>query len=301
MLVTVAAGLTVRALVPASGWSPGAGGEPGPPALAFWAIFIAIAEALWKGVEVAGKVALAILQYSVQVLWRVAVLIAKFAREVGQLAWKGLRQAWQLLRLTYSHVLKPAWKFVWKWVDKTERWLSRTFGPLVKRLRWLRDRVLKFYATFVRPILDIIDVSRRALRVLASLGVDWARTLDRKLAELEARIERPFRLVLAKLNEVINIVNRVVTADGLFQRLAYVRSLQRDYVYAWNTLKNAFDHPLTADDKQAIRDKHEPPKFSDVLSEVGQYLDSGDGPRASLLEELRLQMLNAAPFGQRRN
>jgi hypothetical protein len=285
VLVSVGAALALRQV---ESYFPLVSGRPlddGRPALAFWVFLVAVAEVVWKGAEVAAKIALHILQYSVHLLWRFATLIAKGVGQLGTYAWKGLRQAWQLLRLTYSHVLKPAWKFVWKWVDKTERWLSRTFGPLVKRLRWLRDWVLKFYATYVRPILDMIDVTRRALRVLASLGVEWARALDRQLAELEARIERPFRLVLAKLNEVINIVNRVVTADGLFQRLAYIRTLERDMRFVKNELANAFHRPATAQELERATAKDKELTPAQHISEARAVARRRDNPYASRIDE----------------
>ena len=65
------------------------------------------------------------------------------------------------------------------------------------------------------------------MRILSSLGVAWARKLDAQLGAIEDKIERPFRYVLAKVNEIVNLVNRVITADGLFQRAALIRSLGR--------------------------------------------------------------------------
>lgn len=268
----------------------GAGAHDAPPSVAFWAFLIVLAEVVWKGVEVAGKVALHVLQYSVHLLWRFATLIARGVGQLGQYAWVGLRKAWHLLRLTYDKVLKPAWKVVWKWVDKTERWLQRTFGPLMKWLRRLRTWVLDFYKDYIRPILDIIDVSRRALRVLSSLGVEWAKRLDAKLAEIQAAIDRPFRLLVAKINEVINVVNRVVTADGLFQRLAHVRSIERDIAQIVNTWHNSQSEPLTDAQRKAAlaRDKHK--TGAQVIEETRRYLRTGEGPRAASIDEWSAQL-----------
>jgi len=228
VLVAVCLAAAARSVAPAFVPHHGAGGHDTAPHLAIWFWVVLVAEAIWKGVEVAGKVALAILQYSVRILWHVATLLGKGAMELAHYAWVGLRQAWHLLRLTYSHVLKPAWKFVWKWIDKTEAWLKRTFEPLVKWLRkaqgWIRD----FYRDYLRPVLDVIDISRRALHVLDSLGVGWARTLDAKLGEISDLIQRRYLQVVGELNKVVNIVNRVITADGLFQKLAHVRTIERD-------------------------------------------------------------------------
>jgi len=286
VLAAAIAAALVASWPPASGASPGAGDPSAPPALAFWGIFLIIVEALWKGVEVAGKVALAILQYSVQLLWRGVVLLAKAARDLGQFAWKGLRQAWGLLRATYDHVLKPAWKFVWKWVDKTERWLQRTFGPLVKFLRRVRKWVLDFYQDYIRPILDIIDIGRRTLRILASFGLEWARRLDRTLGEIQDAIDRPFRALLAKINEVINLVNRVVTADGLFQKLAHVRSIERDIREVSRAFANWRSHPLTDADYQRIRERAKERSVEQVKRDVHDVLVNDSGRYANTATEM---------------
>jgi hypothetical protein len=82
-------------------------------------------------------------------------------------------------------------------------------------------------------------------RILSSLGLGWARKLDAYLGQLEDKIQRPFQFLLAKINEVINVVNRIVTLDGLIQRVALIRSLARDYKFAgniwWNTMHRAAD------------------------------------------------------------
>jgi PAS domain-containing protein len=248
-----------------------------------------LVEALWTGVEVAGRVALAILQYSVTIAWRAINLLGKGAAELAGYAWKGFRVAWDLLRATYEHVLKPAWQFFFRWVDKVERWLERTFGPLMRWLRRLRDWVLKFYATYIRPILDIIDISRRALRVLASLGLDWARTLDQKLADLEEKIEKPFRALVAKINDVINVVNRIMTADGLFQRLTYIRTLQRDWNLAWKTLVAGYTKPVTDTQRAETAAKTAAKSQQQVTSDVRAYMRDGSGPDAGLFSEMAAQ------------
>src|SRR6266498_3690984 len=193
VLTSAVFALLLRELVPPPLTSGGGGTIDAPPAVAFWFVFILIAEAIWKGVEVAGKITLVFLQYSVTILWKFARLIAEGAFTVGKFAWKGLKVGWGLMRDTYTHVLKPAVKFLWKWVDKTERWFERTFGPLMKWLRRLRTWVLDFYKNYIRPFLDIIDVTRRALRVLGSLGLDWALARDYKQAwnELAWGYHRP--------------------------------------------------------------------------------------------------------------
>lgn len=294
LVVAASCAVLMRVCAPTDPASGPLGAPHAPPSLAWFTWLITLVEALWTGVEVAGRVTLAILQYSVTIAWRAITLLGKGAVELAGYAWQGLRQGWALFRATYEHVLKPAWKFFWTWVDKTERWLERTFAPVLRWLRRVRQWVLDFYAAYVRPVLDLFDITRRALRVLASLGIDWARTLDQKLADLEEKIERPFRLLVAKINEVVNLVNRVVTLDGLFQRLAYVRTLERDYAQAWNVLTAVGSKPLTAADRKALADKNEPPTTEAIDREAFAFLATGEGPKAALFDEMLGTVLRKA-------
>lgn len=283
VLVAAVCAVVLRTVVPASHASGGAGGDVYHPALAWWTIIVSIVEAIWKGVEVAGRVTLAVLQYSVNLLWGFARNIAQAAGEVAGYVWKGLKDTWELLRGTYENVLKPAWRFFWNWVDRVEQWLSRTFGPLLRYLRRVRDWVLALYANVVRPVLDIIDVTRRGLRVLGALGLEWARALDRRLADLEEAIERPFRLVLEKLNEVIDVIDRVITLDGLVQRRAFIATLARDVKYAVNQLGWGLHNPLSAADRDALAGTLGTAGLAVVAHDLHAYLRAGAGADADAL------------------
>jgi hypothetical protein len=266
---------------------PGGAGDPAAPiALAWFGWILTLVEALWTGVEVAGKVALVVLQYSVTIVWRAVTLLGKGAAELAQYAWKGAKVAWSLFRDTYEHVLKPAWQFFWKWVDRVEQWLQRTFGPVLTWLRRVRAWVLQFYAAYVRPILDLLDISRRALHVLGSLGLEWARRLDARLGAIEDWIDRRFQSVLGAINEIINVVNRVVTADGLFQRLAFVKTLARDVKHAANQFGWGLSSSISAADREALRRVLEAQSLSGVRRNLQQYIRDGSGPDAELLSSV---------------
>ena len=279
-----------RSVAPALGPLTGAGAHDEPVQLAFWPIFIMLANAIWTGVQVAAKVALAILQYSVQILWRVATLLGKFVSQLGQWAWVGLKKAWHLLRATYDRVLKPAWQKVWEWVDKTQQWLRDTFEPVISWLQRVRKWVLDFYADFLRPILDTIDTARRALRVLGSLGVDWAKALDAKLGTIAELIDRPFRLALAKINEIINVVNRIVDANGLFQRIALIRSVERDIQHLSRAFANWRDKPLTAAQFEALRKQAAERTPESVRRDITEALIYNGGRNAALRSEVVQQV-----------
>src|SRR5574342_920938 len=244
----------------------------GPIGLAFgWAWLLKVALWVWEGVQAAGAITLRFLAWNVRRLWEFATIIADGAGELAIFAFQGLKKTWDLFRLTYRHVLEPAWRKFWLFVDRARTWLERIFAPVFEFLRRVRDEFLNFYTHWIRPVLDTIDAARRILRILGQLGLDWARALARKLAEIADMIDRPFRLVLAKINEVVNVVNRIVTADGLFQRLALIRSMQRDVRFVMNVWANAFYRPSTEEEKEAARaivSRKDNPYASRIAEEV---------------------------------
>jgi hypothetical protein len=282
-------GLLAALLLPRIPQAPAAAGGPldpaGPPVALAWGWLILVAQWVWTGFQVAARITLKFLAWSVARLWDFATIIADGAGQLAVFAWTGLKKTWDFFRLTYRSVLKPAWLTLWKFVDRARAWLETLFKPVFEFLRQVRDEFLKFYTHWVRPILDTIDAARRILRVLGSLGLDWAKALDRKLAEIADLIDRPFRLLLAKINEVINVVNRIVTADGLFQRLALIRSIERDLrIIGWTFLK-ATHKPLTPEQKTQYNRPFEEKTFAAHLAEVRAYVESRSGPLAPRVNE----------------
>lgn len=259
--------------------------ELAPPALAFWGFVLMLAGWIWTGVQVAGRITLTVLAWSVKVLWAFAIAVHDAAIAIGRAFVQFGHKAWDFLRLTYDRVLRPAWTKFWEWFDKTRHWLERVFGPVLNFLERVRSWVLDFYAKWVRPILDTIDIARRLLGILASLGLDWARELDRKLRWLEEKIEAPFRLVIAKLNEIAGVINRVVTADGLFQRIAYIRTLQRDVAYVWRGLFEPVKTELTPEERDRYGQPLPGKTRAQHVSELRTYIARRDGPIAPRTNE----------------
>lgn len=270
--------------------SSGPAGDGAPQTqVAFWFFIVAIASAIWKGLEIAGKVTLEVLKWTVAHLsWLLTKTINGLA-EVGHFLMMGLKDVWAFTRRLYTDVLKPAWQKFWSWFDKFRRWLDDTFGPILTWLRELRDNVLLFYKTYIRPWLDLIDVTRKALRVLNSLGLHWAGALDRRLGELETAIEKPFRFVLAKLNEIINIVNRIVTVDGLLQRVALIRSIERDYRMVWNSLTAPYRKPVTEADVEETKKLVGARTIADATTDFPKAVLDIGGRHQSLVHEMQSQ------------
>jgi hypothetical protein len=281
LCVVVVSGLLLRAFLGEDAFVAPSDGHLPQVQLGFWGFLILVGQLIWKGLEIAGRVTLEVLKWMVVNLSLVVTKLGNGLKALGQALLLGLQKSWKFFELTYEKVLKPAWGKFWSWFDKFRRWLDRTIGPVLKWLRRLRDNLLKFWKEYVRPWLDLIDVTRRALRILNSLGLRWAGALDRRLGEIEEAIERPFRLLLAKVNEVITIVNRIMTADGLFQRLTLLRTLARDYGEIGKAIADRFSRRLTDEEERVYKAPFKPKTDATHLAELRVAITDADGPLGS--------------------
>jgi len=265
-------------------------GAPDGPALALWGFLILAGQAIWAGVQLATTITLQVLNWIVIAL-RVSLKYAWMAvKEIGTGLWSGAKSIWEFTRRLYSGVLLPGWQKFWHLVDRVKSTLEAFFKPVFEFLTFLRSELLGFYTKWVRPILDSIDIARKALRVFSALGLEWAQALDHQLAALQARIDAPFRFALAKLNEIINVVNRIVTADGLFQRLALVRSIERDVRYVVHAWHNSQSKPLTDDERRAAGERDVFKSGAQIARENREYLETGDGAHAVSISEWSLEL-----------
>lgn len=228
------------------------------------------------------------------ILWNVTVIVGKalawFAINLGGVFGK----VYSLLSRFWSGVLRPFIAWTWGRIDKLASWLQRTFAPALKFLETLRLYVLKIYDTYFKPIFDTIEVVRRVLQLLAALHVDFARELDRKLAELEDRLLWPIREAMFRINQVSDWVNRIVTLDGLLQRITLLRSVARDVGRIGAIWHAAHTRPLTDEERRASPSAPglKPPE--EAANDFRVYLRTGQSPHLAQLEEaltdLRLKL-----------
>jgi hypothetical protein len=150
-------------------------------------------------------------------IWKAGKALARALGSLGRLAYGGLKQ------------------FV-LWADKKfrllEAWLKETFAPLLRFLKNIKDHIDDIYKRFVRPIIDTIEFIRQINRVLQVFHVHLLDKLDTTLQRLEQKIEEPFLWVRAELTKIQNVVDRIITLDGLVQRVTLLRSMSK-YAPAW--------------------------------------------------------------------
>jgi len=279
----------VRSVSPASAPLAGAGADDPSVHLALWFWVVVVAEVLWKGLQVAAHVTMQYAIWAVGWLWKAVEVLGRAGLELAGYAWTGLRKAWELLKLTYDNVLKPGWLKLWTWIDRARRWLTDLFGPILEFLGTVKTTILDFYAKWIRPILDIIGVSRQVLRVLSGLGVDWAKRLDAELARIEAAIDRPFRLLVAEINKLVGWIDRIVTADGLFQRLTLIRSIERDLREIHRGLTAWRSKELTKADIERLQKKANARTEAERIRDAKDVLERGAGRFGGLVSEMTEQ------------
>jgi hypothetical protein len=137
----------------------------------------------------------------------------------------------QLIRVTWN-VVRSFLIWAARKLAALEKFLKDQFAPVLKFLKKLKDNLDLFYRRFIRPILDVIDFLRQINRVLQVLHIDFLRKVDETLAKIEQRIEDPFLWVRSHITELENWINRIVTLDGIFQRLTLIRSMS-SYAPSW--------------------------------------------------------------------
>jgi len=162
-----------------------------------------------------------VLQLSKELLigvFRTARAIARVLRTLASLAVNGVK--------TFA-------QWAYREIVKLHDFLAQKFGPVLRWLRELKQHIQDIYNRFVRPIIDVIQFIRQLNQILELFHITLLKKLDATLAQIEQRIEEPFLWVTQKITWLENWIDRIVTLDGLFQRVTLIASMAR-YVAPWS-------------------------------------------------------------------
>jgi hypothetical protein len=272
--------------------------DTAPPPLvsqAFWGLIWSAISLVGGWLGAAGGAVSAALAATVS--WLSATLswlslhVASLFRATGGM----FSRVWDVSRRFWGEVIRPAFQHVYRWIEDARDWLKKKFGPVFRLISKVRERVRKIYDHWVRPILDGIETTRHVLQVLAALHIKWAAALDHKLGEVESVITENYLRILSAINRATDVLNSIVTGELLFQRLPFLRSLERDAPYWirmwWTTQVVANAHPapgLRTAEKLRYKDP------SSYGRELGQFYRTGDGELASDAADLVLEWQRAA-------
>jgi hypothetical protein len=237
--------------------------------------------AIWTGIkllaDILGTAAAATVTYLAQALAYLATRVGVFLRSTGAM----FAKVWDASKIVWKDVLKPALLWIDDHLKRLHDWLQRTFKPVFQFLKHVRERLLKFYKDFVRPVLDTIDFIRAVNRVLLTFHITLLKQLDKVLQQIEQRIEEPFLWIYQQLTRVWNLLDTIVRFDGLFQKVTLIKSMSR-YAPSWLRIAvNARMKPLSDEDKfKRVRAvETQPPQ--DVVNQLTAYMggatnDTGD-------------------------
>lgn len=285
-------------------------GHPGAPFTPQWRLELLAAVAIvvalhLAGVELAREdgVALGFIQFIIAgvveafrwlgnqavtiatVVWHATRIVGsslvRFATGLGGI----LGKVYGLLRDFWSGVLKPFVNFVWRNIERVHTWLKTTLGPAFKFVEMLRRRLLEIYDRYFRPIFDTIELVRRTLQLLSVFRLEWARELDRKLAEIEDRLLWPIREAMFRLNQVSDWLNRVIGLDGLFQRVTLIRSLMKYHRDATAIWWRSVHRPLVGEKRAEYQRPMETTPIAVAATDYRAYVADRSGPSAARINE----------------
>lgn len=219
------------------------------------------------------------------ILWQVIVLIGRAVAQAMIGVATVLGRTFGVLARLWSNVLRPFVSWAWREFQALHAWLRHTFQPALDFLWKVRAKILELYTKYLRPVLDTIEITRRLLQLLAALRLEWARTLDRKLAELEYRLTQPLLEAMRAIQFAQNWINRIVTFDGFFQRVTLIASLvryQKDALKVWWT---SIHKPLTAAKKTEYDNPLETRPIAAVTADLEAYVYRHEGPDVARIDE----------------
>lgn len=225
----------------------------------------------------------------------IAIGLAHFAIAIGHV----FVNAYGFLAKFWGSVLKPFVQWSWKMLQNLHTWLKETFGPLIEFLNKVRDWIDRFYDTYIRPINEAIDITRKALQLLDAAHVEFAEKIDRALAALEDKLTRPILEIRQYLNEAINLVNSVIDGFGLFKRVALLASLARDMGGVVGLWWQRVHRALSPGEDERYRQPLPVRPVAAAAADAHAYIVRHDGPDAARIDEhaadltLRLSRLRA--------
>jgi hypothetical protein len=248
--------------------------QPGAPAVRTAAAFgfiVTALEVFSSWVAAAAEVTAAYVWIALQWL---AATTASFLVSTGAM----FARIWDGLKIVWSDVLKPALVWIDDHLKRLQAWLKDTFKPVFDFLKEVRCRLTDFYNTFVRPVTDTIEFIRQVNRVLMTFHIDVLNKLDHVLQQVEQRIDEPFLWINEKLNEITNWVNRIVTVDGLFQRLTLLRSLAKNADGLANVWWNAQTRNPNLRPRYIPATQVTPATASELAADFDLFLERDSGP-----------------------
>jgi hypothetical protein len=155
------------------------------------------------------EVLVTLLGYVVQFFGAVLSKVGSFLHHVWEVGFRGILTS------------------IWQHIRDAVQWVHDHLGPIIDRIKHIRDRLDRWYRAYVVPYLNSIQRIRGYLHILALLHIKLAAELDARLAQEQARIVQAFATVRAAVNAAIDIGNAIVDPAYLIRKPALLLSIRR--------------------------------------------------------------------------
>jgi hypothetical protein len=254
-------------------------------------VFVAIYEAVSWAFHAFASTAVTVLLAAYQFLRTGFILIGRAMKtglfEAGRATAKLIRST----RALWDRVILPGLKWANDKLLRLEHWLHNKVAPVLRWLAELKRRLDLWYAKYIKPITDTIDFIRLLNRTLETFHVHILSRLDDVLTRIEQRIEEPFLWLRAKITELENWIDRIVTLDGFFQRLTLIRSMGR---YAPDWIRQFYNAQRVRPGKyQPLPSDYGPVPLTvaDMAKNITDYVETGGGTLSSEVSRLHASVL----------
>lgn len=225
----------------------------------------------------------------------IALQVVELATQSAQLDGK----VTSIFEKLWRNILGPIINWIGSKVTDIAGRLRKLLAPLLRHLELIKNFIREIYKKWLRPILDAIDAVRAVLRLLELFHVKFAQTLDDALGKLERQLLQPFQFVLRQINKIEDVIDRIVTLDGLLQRITLLGSLAKHNGAILGLWWGSQTKGLSAADAAAAAAKDYPAvENGELVFELTEYLQGNGGHLAAVVEELvpvAREAMNARP------
>ncbi len=153
-------------------------------------------------------------------LWNVILIVAKFLLVM-------LGRIRDFFKTIWENVIKRSLVKLVQIYASIRAKLTKIFGPILRIIRRIRTWIDRHILPIVLRMINTIQRIRQILVVFRIMGFEWAKALDRKLAQLEGEIFQAFQRVRSQLNRVSTIINLIADPDLILRGNVLVRSILR--------------------------------------------------------------------------
>lgn len=155
-----------------------------------------------------------------QVLWQVIQGVAKFLLKTqGDQA--------SMTDLQWTDGWHGFFSSLWDSVKKIWAKIGSSLASLLTFLSKLRKALERYYNTYIRPMLLMIQHIRQFLQILTALHIGFAQKLDSWLAQIQNKINQAFATVIGTINTLTDIANAIMDPLSLLRKPVLLLSIRR--------------------------------------------------------------------------